>query len=520
MIKYVLGLCSSLILFTYRANEKLINTRIQKPNIIYIMADDLGYGELGAYGQEKIETPNIDALAKGGMLFKQFYSGAPVCAPARAILMTGKHSGHNYIRGNDEWRDRGMVWDYMAMNNDSTLEGQRPLPANTITFAKLLQEQGYTNAIVGKWGLGAPHTESIPNNMGFDYFFGYNCQRQAHTLYPQHLYENKARFYLKNKAIAPNTGMDEDLDSLDINSYKDYTLDEYAETVMVEKMMTFVEKNKNKPFFLYWASPLPHLPLQAPKKWVDYYVNKFGDEKPYVFRKGKSGGYFPTRYPRATYAAMISYLDENVGKLVAYLKKEKLLDNTMIIFTSDNGPSFTGGCDPQFFDSAKPFDSQYGKGKGFVHEGGIRVPFIVHWPTKVKAGATSDHVGAFWDIFPTMLEIANIKKDVTTDGISILPSMTGKSAQKKHDYLYWEFPEYGGQVAIRKDNFKMIWREIHSGNKTIEVFDLETDIKEQDNIANQHPELVSFFFETIKKEHATPSIEKFIIKAVEDLCKS
>jgi arylsulfatase len=483
------------------------------------MADDLGYGEVGAYGQGKIETPHIDALANGGMRFTQFYSGAPVCAPARAVLLTGKHLGHSYIRGNDEWGDRGKVWDYHAMYNDSTLEGQRPLPQETITFPKLLQEAGYTNALIGKWGLGAPHTNSIPNKMGFDYFFGYNCQRQAHTLYPRHLYENEARFQLDNKAIAPNTGMDEGLDSLDIDSYKDYELNEYAETVMVDKMMTFIKGHKEKPFFLYWASPLPHLPLQAPKRWVDYYVNKFGNEKPYIFRKGKAGNYFPARYPRATYAAMISYLDENVGKLVANLKKEGILDNTLIIFTSDNGPSFTGGTDPNYFDSAKPFQSNYGRGKGFLHEGGIRVPFIVHWPASVKAGTINYHIGAFWDIFPTICDVAGIQSKIKSDGISILPTLTNQTNQGEHEYLYWEFPEYGGQVALRVNNFKIIWKDVNKGNKEIEVYDLSKDINEQRNIADQHPELLLMFYETIKKEHQTPEIKRFIMEGLEEVYK-
>ena len=244
--------------------QKKLNRGLDKPNIIFILADDLGYGELGCYGQELIETPNIDALATSGMRFTQHYSGSPVCAPSRCILLTGLHSGHAFIRGNDEWRERGMVWDYRAMIADSTLEGQRPLPEGTITLGKLLQSEGYTTGMIGKWGLGAPHTESIPTRQGFDFFCGYNCQRQAHTYYPVHLYLNEKRLHLDNDTVAPNTALDEGADPLDLNSYSRYNLVDYAPDVMFSEMVKFIEKSREEPFFFYWASPIPHNPLQAP----------------------------------------------------------------------------------------------------------------------------------------------------------------------------------------------------------------------------------------------------------------
>lgn len=490
----------------------------KKPNIIYILADDLGYGDLGAYGQIKIETPNIDALAKEGMLFTQHYSGAPVCAPARASLLTGKHGGHSSIRGNDEWAERGNVWDYLEMLKDSTLEGQRPMPKSTTTIAQLLKTANYKTAIVGKWGLGAPQTQSTPTKMGFDYFFGYNCQRQAHTYAPLHLYENENRYYLNNDTIAPHTGIEVHSNPLAVESYEKYNQLIYSPALIFEKMMSFIAENKEKPFFLYWASPLPHLPLQASKKWVDYYVKKFGDEKPYYYRLGESGGYFPTRYPHATYAAMVSYLDENIGKLVAYLKNEGLYNNTLIVFTSDNGPAYNGGTDSQWFNSGGPFDSNYGRGKGFLYEGGIRVPMIATWPDKIKSGSTTNHVSVFYDVLPTLNEIANVHTDYKTDGISFYNTLTNSDNQRKHDYLYWEFTEYKGQVAVRMDKWKMIWKNIKEGNKGLELYDLDTDIQEENNILDEHPEYLEKFFEIIKKEHKTPKNESFVIQAVEELC--
>ena len=488
----------------------------QKPNIIYILADDLGYGDLGVYGQTKIETPNIDALAKEGMLFTQHYSGAPVCAPARASLLTGLHGGHASIRGNDEWEARGDVWNYTAMLKDSILEGQRPMPENTKTIAQLLKTAHYKTAIVGKWGLGAPQTHSIPTKMGFDYFFGYNCQRQAHTYTPVHLYENEHRYYLKNDTIPPHAGLSKESDPLLMASYEKYNQPDYSPSLIFDKMMGFIEENKKQPFFVYWASPIPHVPLQAPKKWIDYYVKKFGDEQPYYFKKDR-GSYFPTRYPHATYAAMISYLDENVGKLVDYLKKEGLYENTLIVFTSDNGPANDGGTDPEWFNSAGLFDGKSGRGKGHTYEGGIRVPMIATWPAKIKSGTKTDHISAFYDVLPTLNEVAQVKTTYKNDGISFYNALTKVDKQKTHDYLYWEFSGYEGQVAVRMGKWKMIWKNISKGNKNVELYDLEIDIREENNVMKQHPELLKKFFEIVEKEHKTPDNESFLINGVEEL---
>jgi arylsulfatase A-like enzyme len=471
-----------------------------RPNIIYILADDLGYGDLGCYGQDEIETPNIDKLAQEGMLFTQHYTGAPVCAPARCMLMTGMHSGKAQVRGNDEWSERGDVWDYYAMLADSSLEGQRPLKAGTNTIGRALQSVGYKTAIVGKWGLGAPGSEGTPNKQGFDFFFGYNCQRQAHTYYPVHLWKNEQRYYLNNDTVAPHLHLPEDLDPYDINSYADFNLNDYSATLMMDEITQFVDENKNEPFFLYWATPIPHLPLQAPKKWVDYYVNKFGDEEPYTGTVGR-GGYFPTRYPHATYAAMISYMDEQVGKLIEQLKSLGLYENTLIIFSSDNGPS--GFYTPRF-SSGAPFRTQSGYNKGTLYEGGIRVPMIASWPLLIKPGTVSNHISSFPDVFPTLTEITGAQNPTDLSGISFLPALKGED-QQDHEYLYWEFPGSGGQLAVRIGNMKALSKSVRTA-KTLEweLFDIVKDPEERNNLASENPELIKRVNEIVAREH-TPS---------------
>ncbi len=485
------------------------------PNIIYILADDLGYGELGVYGQELIETPNLDALARNGMLFTQHYSSAPVCAPARYMLLTGQHSGHAYIRGNEEWGERGEVWDYRAMARDSSLEGQRPMPENTVTLPMMLKESGYVTGMVGKWGLGAPHTQSIPTKMGFDFFYGYNCQRQAHTYYPLHLYHNENRIHLPNDTVPPHTPMEPGLDPLDADSYRPYNQEAYAPDLIFRALTEFVEEHKETPFFLYWATPLPHVAIQAPERWVAYYQEKFGKEEPYLADKGF--GYFPHKSPRAGYAAMISYLDENVGKLIEQLKKEGIYENTLIIFTSDNGPTYAGGVDPEWFQSAKPFQGVYGRGKGFVYEGGIRVPMIASWPGKIKAGTKSDHISIHYDVMGTMAELVGFDAPAGNDGISFLPTLLGEKKQKDHEYLLWEFPEYDGQLAIRMGNYKLVRQHLKAGKgePTLELYNLETDPMEENNIADENPDLLKKAAKIFEKEHRQAEIEKFRIPLLE-----
>ena len=486
----------------------------ERPNIIYILADDLGYGELGIYGQQKIETPNIDALAREGMIFTQHYSGAPVCAPARYMLLTGTHAGHAYIRGNDEWRERGEVWNYKAAILDSTLEGQRPIPANTVLLPRKLKEVGYRTGMVGKWGLGAPHTDAIPTKMGFDFFFGYNCQRQAHTYYPVHLYHNEHRFYLGNDTIAPSTKLAQGVAIEDPMSYKDYTLTTYAPDVMFDQLLTFIgdEQEKESPFFLYWATPLPHNPIQAPQRWVDYYKSKFGDEVPYLGEKG----YFPHQNPRAGYAAMISYLDENVGKLVAYLKEKGLDKNTLILFSSDNGVTYTGGTDGTYFESSGVFGEAYGRAKGFVYEGGIRVPFIANWPTKIRSGSQTEHLSAQYDVMATLSELTGFELESGNDGISFMPTLLGKDKQEQHEFLLWVYPEYGGQVAIRFGDWKVVRQHLKDKEPpTLELYNLRTDPQEVTNVAAHYPELLRQAAKIFEEQHETAFLQNFRIPIVE-----
>ncbi len=476
------------------------------PNIILILADDLGYGDLGVYGQEIIETPHIDQLAYEGLRFTQFYAGSPVCAPSRCVLLTGKHTGYAHIRSNDEWRERGEVWDFAKAVEDPNLEGQRPIPAGTQTIGKLLQLVDYQTAIVGKWGLGAPLTEGIPTKQGFDFFFGYNCQRQAHTYFPKHLWKNEEKVWLENELVVPNTKLPEGADPYDEESYAPFTdQPDYAPELMLEQSLQFIERNKDTPFFLYFASPIPHVPLQAPKRWVDYYHEKLGEEEPYLGERN----YFPVKYPRATYAAMVSYLDEQVGMLVKKLKETGQYENTLILFTSDNGPSFNGGTDSEYFDSGHPFRSDYGRGKGFVYEGGIRVPFIASWPEKISSNTTSEYIAAFWDILPTLCDVAHVEKPDDINGLSLVDVFMGRQPVQKHEFLYWEFPSYQGQQAIRMGKWKAIRKDIFKGNMTFELYDLEVDPLETKDVAASHPEVISRMEKIATNNRSIPELERF-----------
>jgi arylsulfatase len=350
-------------------------------------------------------------------------------------------------------------------------------------------------------------TESIPNTRGFDFFFGYNCQRQAHTYYPMHLWKNSEKVLLSNENVAPNTKLAKDTDPENPDSYNKFTLNQYSPDLMMREVEGFIDNNADNPFFLYYATPIPHVPLQADSKWLTYYQEKLGKEDPYLGDRG----YFPNQTPRAAYAAMISYLDEQVGQIVRQLKEKGIYENTLIIFTSDNGASYAGGADTQFFNSNRPFGSEYGRGKGFVYEGGIRVPMIASWPGRISAGSTSDHISAFYDYFPTLADLAGIKELSSNDGISFLPTLTGEANQQEHDYLYWEFPEYNGQVAIRDGDFKFIWKDLLGEEPKVEMYNLKEDPGELNNIAQDHPDLIDKFSSIIKKEHTLAAIERFRI---------
>ncbi|SHM73864.1 arylsulfatase [Flavobacterium saccharophilum] len=487
----------------------------QKPNIIYIYADDLGYGELGCYGQKVIKTPNIDKLASEGIKFTQHYAGAPVCAPSRCMLMTGKNAGHAYIRGNYEFGDF----------TDENEKGQLPLEAKAFTVAELLKLKGYTTALVGKWGLGYNETEGMPTKQGFDYFYGYFDQKQSHNFYPSHLWESFSDDYLKlnnnniesgnslsvkgytvkddlgqpyiyvhSKALDPKTATPADFDA-----FKGKV---YAPEKMTEKAIGFIDKNKEKPFFLYLAYTLPHVSLQAPEEWIKKYKGQF-DEQPYY----GNNGYAPTLYPKSTYAAMVSYLDAQVGIILEKIKALGLDNNTIVMFSSDNGATFkTGGFDPAYFNSMGGLRGT----KGDLYEGGIRIPLIAKWPGKIPAGKTSDLISSQIDFFATIADL-NGQKKTDTDGISFLPELTGKSKnQKKHEYLYFEFSEKTGQVAVRLGDWKGVKSNMKKNkNAPWEIYNLKTDEKESVDLASQHPELVKKFEEIVKKEHTPAQIKEW-----------
>ena len=414
-------------------------------NVIYILADDLGYGDLGCYGQTKIHTPNIDKMAKEGMLFTQHYAGCTVSAPSRCSLMTGLHTGHSQIRGNKEIKP----------------EGQQPMTADTYTLGKLMKSAGYATGIFGKWGLGYPGSTSVPSTMGFDEFFGYNCQRQAHSYYPDHLWHNNDTVFLHEN----------DNEGRQI----------YSQDLIHEQALKFIRDNKDKPFYAMLTYTLPHAELNLPHDSIyRMYENAF-EEVPY---DGKMG-YHPSEKPYASFAAMVTRLDKYVGDVMAELKELGLDKNTIVIFTSDNGPHREGGANPDYFKSYGPLKGV----KRDVYEGGIRVPMVAWCPDKIKAGVKNDHVSAFWDVMPTLAELTGVALPETGDGISFLPTLFSKDGQKQHEYLYWEFHELNGREALRSGNWKLIRQPI-VGETILELYDLSSDIHEDNNLAQQNPEKV------------------------------
>ena len=413
-------------------------------NVIYILADDLGYGDIGCYGQQKIKTPNLDKMAREGMLFTQHYAGCTVSAPSRCSLMTGLHTGHSQIRGNKEIAP----------------EGQQPMEADTYTLGKLMKSAGYATGIFGKWGLGYPGSSSIPSTMGFDEFFGYNCQRQAHSYYPDHLWHNNDTVFLSEN---------------DNNGRKVYSQD-----LIHEQALKFIRDNKDKPFYAMLTYTLPHAELNLPHDSIyQMYENTF-EEVPY-----DKGGYYPSDKPYSSCAAMITRWDNYVGDVMAELKELGLDKNTIVIFTSDNGPHREGGANPDYFLSYGPLKGV----KRDVYEGGIRVPMIAWNPAKIKAGVKTEHISAFWDVMPTLAELTGVALPQAGDGISFLPTLFSKEGQKQHEYLYWEFHEQNGREALRCGDWKLIRQPI-VGEAILELYDLSSDLHEDNNLAQQNPEKV------------------------------
>jgi len=461
--------------FIQAKNEQKPN----KPNIIFFFVDDLGYGEVGVYGQEKIRTPFIDGLAKDGIKFTQFYSGQTVCAPSRCALLTGKHMGHAVIRANSGHLRKTRPEFKKYLKSDG-FPGQLALPAEEVTVAECLKGVGYSTACIGKWGMGHPLDEGSPLKQGFDFFYGYICQVQAHNYYPRYLWKNNEK--------VPLPGNDRKI-----------TGKRYAADEMEREALDFIKRSKDKPFFLYYGTPVPHVSLQVPEDEpsLAQYRKEFGPEKPHVSR----GGYVSNKTPRATYAAMVTRTDRSLGKMRALLKELKIDDNTLIIFSSDNGATFNGGYDRAFFKGNGPLRGK----KCDLYEGGIRVPTIVSWPGKIKPDTTTDNVSALWDFLPTVCDIVKAKAPENIDGISFLPTLLGQK-QPQHSHLYWEYRGGSGQQVVRMGDWKGVRNKVNkNGSKgKLELYNLKLDIGETKNVAAANPEVVAKI-EKLMRESRTKS---------------
>ena len=444
-------------------------------NVIYILADDLGYGDLGCYGQERIQTPNIDRMADQGMRFLQHYAGSAVSAPSRSSLMTGQHTGHTPIRGN---KPRGKG-----------LEGQYPIPASAYTLAEMFRDAGYETGAFGKWGLGYPGSEGDPVYQGFDEFFGINCQVMAHRYYPEYLWHNLEKYPLEGNDRIHRK--------------------QYSQDVIHERALRFIAENRSRDFFAFIPYTLPHAELLVPEDSIlQSYRADLVETNSYEGVPGSAYGpdmeymqYCPQREPHAQFASMVSRLDAYVGDVMDLIDSLGLAEKTIIVFASDNGPHREGGADPDFFVSYGPLRGI----KRDLYEGGIRVPMIVRCPGTVAAGTTSDHVCAFWDIMPTFAQMIGVADTLETDGISFWPTLTGRGVQGERPYLYWEFHEQGGKVAVRMGRWKGIRIGVlRNPHAKTQLYDLETDPHEDRDVAAEYPDIVEQI-ESIMQEAHVPS---------------
>lgn len=447
-------MASALPLISCDANKK---RKSKQPNIIFIMADDLGYGHLGCYGQKKIRTPNLDQFSSEGMRFTQCYAGSPVCAPSRSVLMTGMHCGHTSVRGNS---------------------GGIPILPEDVTIGEVLKQGGYTTGIFGKWGLGDTGTTGVPNKQGFDEFFGYLHQVHCHFYYPYYLWENDKKYLLPG-----NEG----------GKRQQYTHD-----IIVDKALNFIRSNKSGPFFLYLPFTIPHTELLVPEDSFSEYEGKFPEPNPYVDSRGH---YADQPAPRTTFAAMVTRMDRDIGRIMALLKELEIDEDTIVFYTSDNGGQMSGGPDLEFFQGNRELRA----GKGQLYEGGIRVPMMVRWPGKIGAGLVNDHVWAFWDVMPTLSELAGVKISYSIDGISVVPTLLGQEKvgrqQQKHEFLYWEHPRGKDLMqAVRMDDWKAVRLK---GEGQLELYNLKYDIGEYNNMAAANPEVVNeigVYLKTVRTE--------------------
>ena len=433
-----------------------------QPNIIYILLDDAGYGDLSCYGQTKFLTPNIDRLASEGMKFTNHYSGSTVCAPTRSVIMSGLHTGHTPSRGNREIKP----------------VGQFPIPATTFTIAEALKKAGYATGAFGKWGLGNPGSEGDPIHQGFDRFFGYNCQRNAHTYYPTWLFDDLRKIELDGKT--------------------------YAHDLIMDKAVEWIDRQHKNPFFCFLPVTIPHAAMHVPEKYAAPFREKFPEFENKVGRYGNNKPF--AKNPAAQFAGMMTALDEGIGRVLKSLKKHQIDQNTIVLLSSDNGPHKEGGHMPNYFNSN-------GGLRGFkrdLYEGGIRCPLLVRWPGKVEAGSTSNHISAHWDLFPTFCELAGTNPPEGLDGISFLPTLLGKE-QEKHEHLYWEFYEGGGKRAVRIGKWKAVQNQVNRKGKDapIEIYDLESDRAETSDLAAQNSELIARIQKIFERSHTPSPLWKF-----------
>lgn len=427
------------------------------PNIVLVVADDLGCFELGCYGQTKIKTPNIDRLAAGGARFTRFYAGNAVCAPSRCALMTGMHMGHASVRNNREAKP----------------EGQFPIRKTDVTVADVLKQKGYACGAMGKWGLGMWDTDGSPLKHGFDLFFGYNCQRHAHSHYPTYLYRNDRRIELKENDGKTGT--------------------KYTHDLFEEEALAFIGANRARPFFLYLPFTVPHVAVQVPDDALNEYKGQLGADPAYDGKKG----YQPHPAPRAAYAAMVTRMDRTVGRVADKLKELKLDGNTLVLFTSDNGPTHNvGGADSDFFASAGGLRGL----KGSLYEGGIRVPFVAYMPGRIRPGTTHAEPLYFPDVLPTLCEFAGAPVPKGIDGLSFRPLLDGEQ-QPAHEFLYWEFPGYGGQQAARAGEWKAVRQNLSKGAIRTELYNLAKDEAEKDDVAAKFPDVVARLEKLMAAQH-------------------
>ncbi|GAB5404540.1 MAG: arylsulfatase [Aureliella sp.] len=496
ILALVTALTSTIATSSSAAEPAMKGAGERPPNIVFILADDLGYRELGCYGQGKIKTPNIDRLASQGMRFTQHYCGNAVCAPSRCVLLTGKNPGHAFVRD----------------NRSTPPEGQWPIPPSEVTIQELLSEAGYATGAFGKWGLGGPDSTGTPQRQGVDRFFGYLCQAHAHSYYPSYLWEDNQHVALENDPpVNGHAKFPKDADPNDRANYAQFQGTDYAPDRINAAALNFVREHKDEPFFLYYPSVIPHVALHVPDEDLQQYTSLGWNDPP--FTKAKGFGYTPHFTPRAAYAAMITRLDMYVGRLLNLLDELELADNTLVVFSSDNGTThLKDEVDYDFFASVGELRGL----KGSLYEGGIRVPTIVRWPGKTPPDSTTDYVSGFEDWLPTLLAAAQAGDSTppNLDGVNLLKTIQGEK-QSAREYLYREFNGYGGQQCIRVGDWKAVRQQLRKGKLNVQLYNLADDPGEQNDVAKENPDMVAKL-SAMMRAARVPSAD-FPQKALDDL---